>query len=399
MRLRSLPVFVIVIAVGVAAPSCSVPTAHAQTKDEELARARMLDHEGVRAYREGRYKDAIRYFSEALKLGGPASEVWNIAKCHIRLDEPEQASEMIQRYLALPGLSPEDRAEASEQAQELQRRRSPLTVSSSPSGATVYLDGKRDVAGTTPLSIDIAPGAHAVAVEAQGYRPYSTQVTAHFGRAVIVDAQLAKGSGGKTGAAGTGGEPLRRISLGAQAGGFLSKLGGYSGVVQPGFALLGTYFLFDTPDMLIGAGARMLLSFDGWSNSIGASNTPANCTSAIPESESATEVSGFAMGTFAYRLVPRLRVGADLGLGFATFLASQAGGDVFIPTCAPSFGLKPALHVGTEISYSILPLLRAVVVPMMLEVHPAFDGTRNTPVDTSAPWLRFGMALGVAVDL
>jgi Flp pilus assembly protein TadD len=47
---------------------------------DDLDRARALDQQGVRAFREARYNDAIRYFEEALKLGGPSSELWNSAK-------------------------------------------------------------------------------------------------------------------------------------------------------------------------------------------------------------------------------------------------------------------------------------------------------------------------------
>ncbi|MGO8991944.1 MAG: hypothetical protein ACLQVI_01350, partial [Polyangiaceae bacterium] len=47
----------------------------AAASDQDLVRARVLDQQGVRAYREERYNDAIRYFEEALKLGGPPSEI------------------------------------------------------------------------------------------------------------------------------------------------------------------------------------------------------------------------------------------------------------------------------------------------------------------------------------
>ena len=112
--------------------------------DQDLARARVLDQQGVRAYREERYNDAIRFFEEARKLGGPPSEIWNIAKCHERLDEPEEAAKYIQEYLDLKGLGAADRAEAEQQLHEIQHRHSTVTISSSPLGG----DG---VPGGTPL--------------------------------------------------------------------------------------------------------------------------------------------------------------------------------------------------------------------------------------------------------
>src|SRR5260370_13765526 len=54
--------------------------------------ARELDQEGVRVFRERRYADAIRYFRAAYVLGGPPSELWNIAKCKERMDDAAGAT-------------------------------------------------------------------------------------------------------------------------------------------------------------------------------------------------------------------------------------------------------------------------------------------------------------------
>ena len=74
-RALSTPLFLSIVLI--AAPAAA---------DKDLARARVLDQQGVRAYREERYNDAIRFFEEALKVGGPPSEIWNIAKCHDRMN-------------------------------------------------------------------------------------------------------------------------------------------------------------------------------------------------------------------------------------------------------------------------------------------------------------------------
>src|SRR5277367_3097292 len=115
----------------------------ALASEQDLARARVLDQQGVRAYREERYNDAISFFEEARKLGGPPSEIWNIAKCHVHMDEPEEGAKFIEEYLDQKGLSAADRAEAEQQLREIQHRHSTLTVSSSPAGATVYLEGHK----------------------------------------------------------------------------------------------------------------------------------------------------------------------------------------------------------------------------------------------------------------
>jgi PEGA domain len=52
----------------------------------------------------------------------------------------------------------------------------PVTVISSPSGATATLDGRPDMACTTPCSLDASPGRHNIAVTMPGYQIEHRQV-------------------------------------------------------------------------------------------------------------------------------------------------------------------------------------------------------------------------------
>jgi PEGA domain len=393
-------------------------TAVAAPKDEEVARARVLDQQGVRAYKDGRYNDAIRYFSEAFKLGGPASELWNIAKCHLRLDEPDQASDAYDRYLMQTGLTPQDKAEAREELEELRRRRSILTVASAPSRATVFVDGKRsEPAGTTPFSVQLAPGSHKIEIEQTGYKPYTKEVEAKYGRAIIVDAQLEKDpnqpappppAGGrgpvapqeraeKPAPADLGGP--KRFTAKAELGVVFSKLGSVSEGGRVAFAVSGAYWFVDTQRWAIGAGVLVHVTGDAWSNTIAAPITGPGCTSSITNAETATEIAGYAIGALAYRVAPRLRVGADAGLGLAGYSVGAVGGDVFYPTCQPSTGAQVAARLGVEASYAFLPFLRGVVTPLALQVHPSYSGVRGSPIDATGAWVRLGLGLGVAIDL
>jgi hypothetical protein len=151
--------------------------------------ARALDQEGVRSFRDGRYADAVAYFQAAYKAGGPASELWNMARSRERMDDAEGAAENIDAYLAIKDLSAQDRAEALREALALRERPSVVTVVTEPPGATVAFDGK-PVAGATPLSVDVRSGAHAMVVRRTGYTPETRTVEARFGRAVIVALDL-----------------------------------------------------------------------------------------------------------------------------------------------------------------------------------------------------------------
>ena len=379
----------------------------AAPKDEEVARARILDQQGVRAYKDGRYNDAIKYFSEAFKLGGPPSELWNIAKCHMRLDQPDQASDAYDRYLMQPGLTPQDKSEAREELEELRRRRSILTVASAPSHGTVYLDGKHgEAAGTTPFSVQVPPGTHKVEIEQKGYRTFSQDVEAKFGRAIIVDAQLEKDPTqpvipDKPPPPGVPAAPRtpKRFTLMGDFGLVFSKLGTYSEGARLGATLGATYWLLDTDPWAAGVGLLFTVASDSWGNTIGAPTTGPGCTATITATESSTELAGFGVGEFAYRFTDKFRVGGDAGLGLAGYTAGAVGGDLFYPTCQPSPGAQVAAHLGVEASYTIIPLLRAIVTPLALQIHPSYSGARPNPVDATGAWLRIGIGLSLAVDL
>lgn len=151
--------------------------------------ARELDQQGVRSFRAGRYTDAIAYFRAAYHLGGPSSELWNIVRCREGMDDAEGAAAAIDDYLALPDVLAQDRSDAAREAQALRARPSILTVTTTPPGASVIIDG-RLAPGSTPLSTDLRAGAHAIGVQRGGYMPRTQAVDARFGRAVIVTLDL-----------------------------------------------------------------------------------------------------------------------------------------------------------------------------------------------------------------
>jgi hypothetical protein len=155
-----------------------------------LEGARELDQEGVKAFGEGRYGDAIQLFRTARALGGPPSEVWNVARSLERIDDAEGAAAAIDEYLAGRDLSAQDRAEAEREVRALRARPSVLTVTTTPAGATVAVDGQ-SAGGPTPTSFEIHPGPHAVVVRRGGYEAESRSIEARFGRAVVVALDLA----------------------------------------------------------------------------------------------------------------------------------------------------------------------------------------------------------------
>jgi len=159
----------------------------------DLDAARELDQQGVRAFAAGRYREAIHFFQEARRLGGPASELWNIARCYERLDEPEESARAIESYLAEPSLGTDERSDAQRELERLKTRPSTLIAVTAPAGASVAIDGQ-PAAGATPISIELAAGSHTVLLKHDGYKPHTVKVDARYGRGVILEIELVKGS-------------------------------------------------------------------------------------------------------------------------------------------------------------------------------------------------------------
>jgi hypothetical protein len=155
----------------------------------DVESARELDQSGVRAFKEGHFGDAARFFRAAYRKGGPSSELWNLARCDERLDEPERAAKSIEEYLLLRDLAPADRSEAERELRALSSRTSMLTVTTVPSGAVVVIDNHQTV-GPTPLTVDVAAGAHTLTIRHDGYAPETRPFEARYGRAVIVSLDL-----------------------------------------------------------------------------------------------------------------------------------------------------------------------------------------------------------------
>jgi hypothetical protein len=379
---------------------------------DDLERARLLDQQGVRAYKEERYNDAIRFFDEAFRIGGPPSELWNIAKCHLRLDDPEDASKEIEKYLGQSGLSAEDRAEAAQQLREIEHRHSTVTVASSPSGATVYLDGRRSGAvGVTPATLDVPPGSHTVTVEHPGYEAYEKSIEVKFGRAALVDAHLAPVARGSSSGAVVVAQPPpeppapesparpHRLVIDGQLGFSAPEHGSIGGPLSVAGLLGVSYVALDAHRLVVTVGVRAMITGDSWSNDVGAPADPANCGAPIPADEAATAFSAFFTGGAAWRASPRWRLGGDLGVGIATYSASEVGGDLFTPTCRPSIAPVPAAYLAGSASYSFSHELRLLLSPVILQAQPAFDGARNAPKDASGLWIRYAFAAGLAFDV
>jgi hypothetical protein len=376
----------------------------------DLTRARALDREGAKAYGEQRYQDAIKFFDEAHKLGGPPFELWNVAKCYLRLDLPEPAADYLERYLATANLPKEDREEASQQLEQLKKRPSPLTVNSTPSGAQVAIDGNK-IEGRTPITTTIPSGSHTITVSLATNAPYTQKVDAKFGRAIVVDAPL---SSGATEPPPGGGDTTRppppenpyfdmdanKIALRGAFGIVLPKFGSIGGGAGLGLTGMGTYRFTTAGSVGLAAGGLITVSGDSWDNRTGELNIVRDCQQGpLPDSQSGTALSFFAILTGTFPITQKLHAVGIGGAGLAGYFVDNVGGDLFVPSCRASPGVRPAILLGSRIDYAMTSILRLSAFPLMFQIQPAFDGTRAAPRDASGVWMRFGIGIGAGVDL
>ncbi len=373
----------------------------ASAQDDALARARFLDQQGVRAFGEGRFRDAATLFNESYRAGGPPTELWNVARCQLKLDDPDAARKILEVYLDRKDLSAEDRAEGKRLLDEIENKTSTFVVASTPAGATVTLDGR--VIGTTPVSSVLQPGAHEIRIAREGVGSTTKRVQAHDGRAVVISVEL--GSIPKDEEEHHPHEKPKKHAINrfsAELGviGTLSVLGGgalVTGMASPEIAFGWAPFVFR--NALIGFGLRFRMTYDQWSTSANVSNANASC--ALPNDYGATEILAMPTLFGAMRVSRRVSVGARAGFGGAIYASgSPIGGDLFAPACVYGGSLAPDGYAALDVSVSLLDQLRLVLYPATFDVHPAYVGARNDGVlDASGPWFRIGAGVSLAVDL
>jgi len=361
----------------------------------DLARARALDREGAQAYAEERYEDAIRAFEEAHRLGGPSFELWNIAKCHLRLERFDRAAEMLERYLATPGLPKRDRAEAEKQLYTIKKRPSALTVTSRTPGTAVVIDGDL-VEGGTPVHTTLAPGTHTITVGTA--RPWTVTVDARWGAPVSVDASPWEAKPDAPAEILAAPPEERRIGLEAGVGLSLPRHGSVGSAPGPIFLLSGSYRLFTQERVSLAVGGFLALAGDSWENRTGTPNEAPGC-GPLADAQSATAIGLYGTGSATYTLTPRVKVTGLGGFGVSGYAVDDVGGDLFVPSCQASPGARPALLLASRVDFFVTSFVRVTLHPFTWQAQPAFDGTRDAPRDANGVWMRFGLALGAGVDL
>ncbi len=130
---------------------------------------------GRELYQLGRIDEAANEFRAAYALFPNSPKLaYNLGRTYERLGKLEEAERFFARYIELlPNAS--DRAEVEKILLTLktrqEQRRAELVLSTTPPGASVYLDeGKTPLPEKTPTRLKVTPGGHVLRFHLEGYR-------------------------------------------------------------------------------------------------------------------------------------------------------------------------------------------------------------------------------------
>lgn len=165
------------------------PDAAAQEADP-LARSRF--EQGVAAFEQGRYREAVELFREADRLAPSPLHSFNVAKVYDRMEDKSSALAFYRDYLRRLPAAP-NAAEVRQRVTELEQALKALgvqqlSVLTNPEGATVLVD---DVTrGISPWTGELSPGRHLLALRLDGYRDRVKEVELPADRAIDVELEL-----------------------------------------------------------------------------------------------------------------------------------------------------------------------------------------------------------------
>ena len=141
-------------------------------------------------YEAGDFRGALEHFLTSNRLVPNRNVLFNIARTYEQLKQPADAY----RYY-VQALEGETNPAPKQRVEQALARLAPhvavLRVTTSPPGATIYID-RKDLGprGNTPRALGLPPGAHKVMIELPGYEPAEGDVELNIGKEVPLEFKL-----------------------------------------------------------------------------------------------------------------------------------------------------------------------------------------------------------------
>lgn len=166
--------FVLAVAVLFAAPAFADNTADEADVAFEL---------GNRAFAKRDYDGALASYFLSYRLVPNRNVLFNIARCYEAIDRWDEAYRYWNDLAVDASLPDSDKRDVRAALMRLGPKVALVTVTSTPTGAEVFVD-RKDLGsrGKTPLTIAVPPGAHTLLLELEGHRGANVKLTAARGR-------------------------------------------------------------------------------------------------------------------------------------------------------------------------------------------------------------------------
>jgi tetratricopeptide (TPR) repeat protein len=182
----------VVATIGVASPAQAQPT---PASAEAIADARRAYAEGTEHFNAGRFAEALASFERAFAMRSNPVVLKPIAECHERLGHVPEAIAALERYLRELPTAP-DHAQLEARLATLRQRPARVSVTSSPDGAQIVVDGEARPQ-RTPSAIEVPPGHHRISATLPGYRATERELETSAGVPVALGLTLEReGAGG-----------------------------------------------------------------------------------------------------------------------------------------------------------------------------------------------------------
>jgi hypothetical protein len=193
---------------GAAAPDPTAGSDAAAGPDAKTKKAaREAYGAGEKAYKAGDYSNAFDSFKKAYEMIPNIHAKYWMAMAQSYGSDKTAAYDSLVAIFEAPDkskLGDEKLDAANSRLEELKKTPASLTVTSTPAGATVSVDGAAKP-GETPATINVTAGAHHITVMKPGYELYETDVTTKPGQKLDQTVELkAKSADALLGPSGAG---------------------------------------------------------------------------------------------------------------------------------------------------------------------------------------------------
>jgi hypothetical protein len=169
----------------------------ASVRADAAAESRFFDELARRAFAAGAYAEALDAFLLAHGAAPSPSSAFNVAGCAALAEQPALGYQFFRTFLELaPESDTERRAQATRQMSELAERLALFEVSTTPPGASVFVDSvELGRTGVTPCVVAVEPGAHALILQRDGHRTAETRARTRRGHVTRVEETLSARTG------------------------------------------------------------------------------------------------------------------------------------------------------------------------------------------------------------